>query len=368
MYSKELNIMSNLFIGIMSGTSLDGVDIALCEIDGAECRLIESHEYPFPSSLKEEVLGAISNAITLESLGTLDHKLGLLYANAVSEFLLCNGVRAEDINAIGLHGQTLWHAPDSATPFSMQLGDTNLLVAKTGIKTVSDFRRMDIANGGQGAPFAPAFHKFLFASLGEKVAVLNIGGMANLSILAKEVIGWDTGCGNVLLDYWMTKTQAKPYDKDGAFARSGQVHQELLNAMLSDEYFKKASPKSTGREYFNAIWIEKHLSLFNGVKAEDVQRTLLELTAQSIANDLQRHKIKTLIVCGGGAKNGFLMQRLSELCEYNVKSSDALGVRSDAFESMAFAWFAYKRVKREAVDLCSITGAKKPSQLGAIYG
>jgi len=357
-----------LYIGVMSGTSLDGVDIVLCEIDHLACKLLHSHEYQFPSELKKDVLEAINTPLTLQSIGVLDHRLGTLFADSINAFLLLFNIKREDVIAIGLHGQTLWHSPNGETPFSMQLGDANIVASKTQITTISDFRRMDIANGGQGAPFAPAFHKFLFAHLEEKVAVLNIGGMANITILDKEVLGWDSGCGNVLLDYWMSQTQLKPYDKDGEFARSGTIHKELLALMLSDTYFKKEAPKSTGREYFNGHWLEEKLSSFSEISEQDVQRTLLELTAKSISNDLKNKNTNMLIVCGGGAKNIFLMQRLKELGCCEIKSSDDFGVNSDALEAMAFAWFAYKRSHRQAVDLCSITGAKKPSQLGAIYG
>ena len=357
-----------LFIGVMSGTSLDGVDVALCEIDDNSCKLIHSHEYPFPSDLKEAILTAISSTLTLKSIGILDHKLGVLYANAINEFLFTYKIEKEEVSAIGLHGQTLWHEPHTQTPFSMQLGDANIVASQTNITTVADFRRMDIANGGQGAPFAPAFHKFLFSHLGEGVAVLNIGGMANITLLEEPLLGWDSGCGNVLLDHFTNKCLNKAYDKDGEFAQSGTLNNTLLQTMLSDTYFQKISPKSTGREYFNAQWLEAILSNFTEVNAADIQRTLLELTAKSIANDLENHQITTLIICGGGAKNKFLMQRLQALTSTNVTSSDALGVDGDALEAMAFAWFAYKRVKNEKVDLMSVTGAKQNSLLGAIYG
>ena len=352
----------------MSGTSLDGVDVALCEIDAHSCKLLASHEYPFVKELKQEVLRAISEPISLSALGALDHKLGILFADSVNDFLAKFNIDFKDVKAIGLHGQTLWHEPSSTTPFSMQLGDANLVTAKTQIKTVADFRRMDMANGGEGAPFTPVFHQFLFGSLGERVAVLNIGGMANITLLGERVLGWDSGCGNVLLDYWMSQTQLKPYDKDGEFARSGDIDEALLALMLGDAYFIKEPPKSTGREYFNASWLEEKLTNFSQIKAEDVQRTLLELTALSISNDLQNKNITTLIVCGGGAKNKFLIERLSALNTCEVKHSDDLGVSSDAMEAMAFAWFAYKRLHNENIDLCSVTGATKPSLLGAIYG
>ncbi|MBT5935873.1 anhydro-N-acetylmuramic acid kinase [Sulfurimonas sp.] len=360
--------MNNLYIGVMSGTSLDGVDVTLCEINENSCKLLHSHEFVFPKDLKNEVLNAISTSVTLQTLGTLDHKLGQLFADSINEFLKTYKINAKDINAIGLHGQTLWHEPQSETPFSMQLGDANIVASNTQIKTVADFRRMDMANGGQGAPFAPAFHQFLFSNLMGNVAVVNIGGMANITLLGKNLRGWDIGCGNVLLDMWITQTRDKAYDKDGDFARSGRINKELLNAMLQDAYFLKTPPKSTGREYFNDTWVANFLPLFVSIKDEDIQATLLELTARTIADSIKNSSIDTLILCGGGAKNSYLVERLGKLCDTNVKCSDDYGVSSDALESMAFAWLAYKRIQGEVVDLKSVTGASENSQLGAIYG
>lgn len=318
--------------------------------------------------MKAEVLNTISTSVTLQNIGSLDHKLGQLFANSINEFLKIYKINTKDVNAIGLHGQTLWHEPQSETPFSMQLGDANIVACRTSIKTVSDFRRMDMANGGQGAPFAPAFHQFVFSKLTGNVAVVNIGGMANITLLGENLRGWDIGCGNVLLDMWIAKTQDKAYDKDGDFARSGTINEELLNAMLQDVYFLKTPPKSTGREYFNDTWLANFLPLFQTIKDEDIQATLLELTARTIADSMKNSSVDTLILCGGGAKNSYLVERLEELCKTNVKRSDDYGVSGDALESMAFAWFAYKRIQGEVVDLKSVTGASKNSQLGAIYG
>jgi len=360
--------MSNLYIGIMSGTSLDGVDLALCEIGSDGCKLIAFEEYPFPKRLKNDILDIINGITTLKEIGELDNRLGHLYADKLSQFIHSNRLQSEDINAVGLHGQTLWHEPNGDFPFSMQLGDANVVAAKTDIKIVADFRRMDIANGGQGAPFAPAFHKLMFAKEGSSIGVLNIGGMANLTLLGKSTRGWDTGCGNVLLDMWISKTQDKSYDKDGEFAKSGKIEHNLLESMIKDIYFQKLPPKSTGREYFNESWVAQFLPIFNSIEPQDIQRTLLELTALSIAKDVNAAEIQKLIVCGGGSKNLFLMQRLDELCKCEVTPSDTLGVNSDALEAMAFAWFAYKRVHGEVIELSSITGSRKNSQLGAIYG
>jgi len=357
-----------LYIGVMSGTSLDGIDISLCAIDDKVCQEIESHEYPFPQDLKDEILNIISGSTTLEQIGTLNTKLGNLYAEAINSFIKDKNIDNKKVKAIGLHGQTLWHNPHAKYPFSMQLGCPNVVNAKTEIQVISDFRSMDIANGGQGAPFAPAFHQFIFGSKKEKVAVVNIGGMANITILGKELKGWDTGVGNVLMDYWIQTCKNLPYDKDGEFAACGSVNKELLKSFLDDDYFKKLPPKSTGREYFNPTWLSNHLPTFQTIKDEDIQRTLLELTALSISNDIKKTDTNLLIVCGGGVKNSFLMQRLEKLCDIEVKSSDELGVSSDFMEAMAFAWLAYKRIHKQKVDLKSVTGAKKNSVLGGIYG
>ena len=360
--------MNNLYLGVMSGTSLDGIDVALCKIDSSSCKLISFAEYPFDKELKKEILALIDGFSSLQKVGEMDKKLGLVFAHALNRFLREKELKVENINAVGLHGQTLWHSPDGEFPFSMQLGCPSTVVAKTGLKVVADFRSMDVANGGQGAPFAPAFHQFAFSFLKEKTAVLNVGGMANVTLLGKELKGWDTGCGNVLLDMWIGQRRNEKYDKDGEFARSGTLNKDLLNAMLEDEYFKRAAPKSTGREYFNETWLANLLPIFNSYKEEDIQRTLLELTASSIATDVKASGVELLVVCGGGAKNSFLMQRIQELTEIEVKTSDEFKIDSDALEAMVFAWLAYKRVNSEEVDLKSVTGANKNSILGGIYG
>ena len=347
--------MNKLYLGVMSGTSLDGIDVALCEIDSSSCRLISFCEYPFDRELKKEILALIDGFSSLQRVGEMDKKLGLAFAHALNRFLREKELNVKDVNAVGLHGQTLWHSPDGEFPFSMQLGCPSTVVAKTGLKVVADFRSMDVANGGQGAPFAPAFHQFAFSSLKKKTAVLNLGGMANVTLLGEELKGWDTGCANVLLDMWISQRRGEKYDKDGEFARSGNVIQELLDAMINDEYF-------------NETWLANFLPIFNSYRDEDVQRTLLELTALSVAKDVKASRVELLIVCGGGAKNGFLTQRIQELTQMEVKTSDEFGMDGDALEAMAFAWLASKRVNGEEVDLKSVTGASKNSILGGVYG
>ena len=360
--------MAELYIGVMSGTSLDGVDVVLCEIDSSGCKLISSFEFSFDKTLKKEILKVINGSTTLEQIGTLDSRLGNLFGDVINTFVQKEKIDTSKISAIGLHGQTLWHQPNGTNAFSMQLGCPNVVSAKTAMRVVADFRRMDIANGGQGAPFAPAFHQFIFSSLEREVTVLNLGGIANISILGKELKGYDIGPANILLDLWISECKNIPYDKDGEFAKSGELNSELLNAMLDDDYFRQLPPKSTGREYFNETWLANHLPLFQTIKDEDIQRTLLELTAVSIANEIKKTTTNLLIVCGGGAKNIFLMQRLRELCKIEVSTSNDYGVSGDFMEAMAFSWLAYKRVNNQKVELKSVTGASKNSILGGIYG
>ena len=360
--------MNNLYIGVMSGTSLDGIDVALCEIDSQQCKLIAFESYSFARKLKEEILEIISGMTSLKEIGTLDTKLGYSYAYAINRFLREKDIHVTKIKAIGLHGQTLWHEPNAEYPFSMQLGSASVVSAKTGITVVNDFRNIDIANGGQGAPFAPAFHQFAFGKLGDNVGVLNLGGIANISLLGSNLRGYDIGPANMLLDMWINKTKQLSYDKDGAFARSGKIDEELLEKMLEDRYFRLPTPKSTGREYFNETWLANLLPIFNTIEDADMQRTLLELTAKTIANEVKKQHITLLILCGGGAKNGFLVKRIKELSKIEVTQSDEYGVSSDAMEAMAFAWLAQKRINNEVVELSSVTGAIKNSLLGGIYG
>ncbi len=355
--------MSELYIGVMSGTSLDGVDVALCEIDEFTCKCIASIEYPLKESLKSEILHVIEHPVTIKLIGELDNKLGHLFADAVNELIKSNQIDVDKIRAIGLHGQTLWHQTEGKYPFSMQLGDANIVTFKTAVKVVSDFRRADVARGGQGAPFAPAFHQFMFAKDDKKVAVLNIGGMANISILGEKLIGYDTGCGNVLMDYWTALHKNLPFDVDGEWAKSAKVDKKLLLQMLEDEYFKKDYPKSTGREYFNRFWLENQLKNFT-IRARDVQATLLALTTNSIADELKKFDIDELIVCGGGGKNLYLLESLKALLpgiSLHVSSD------SDNIEAMTFAWLAYKRIHAEKVVLKSVTGALSDAVLGGVY-
>ena len=360
--------VSSLYIGLMSGTSLDGVDVALCEIDKSSCILKASYFLAMPMELKESILTIINGKTTLKEVGEIDQKLALFFSQGVNLLLEKESIESKDIVAIGSHGQTVWHEPNSGElSFSMQLGDPSRLAVLTDIDVVADFRAKDIAMGGQGAPFAPAFHQFLFSHL-QPCVILNIGGMANISILGQELIGYDTGCGNVLMDLWIQEYKSLPYDRDGDWAKSGKVHTELLNLMLEDDYFNLKYPKSTGREYFNKNFLINYLERFGKISKADVQATLLALTVQSISNEIEKFSVDRVLVCGGGVNNLFLMSQLQqELPHLEVASTQKYGIRSDDIEAMIFAWFGYKRLAKEPIELKSVTGAKENRILGGVY-
>jgi len=359
--------MNTYYIGVMSGTSLDGVDVVLCAIHQDRCTVLFSHEHPFPQSLKNTVLHCIAHRVSLADVGVLHHRLGQLFSQAVNTLLAEACIAPDAVEAIGLHGQTLWHEPNGSYPFSMQLGDAAIVAVETGIDVVSDFRSKDLSLGGQGAPFAPVFHHFLFANLHGVSAVVNIGGMANITIIDDPLQGYDTGPGNVLLDLWIQRHQNVAFDRDGAWAQSGNVHSELLKRMLQEPYFLQPPPKSTGREHFNETWITNRLAHLH-VTPADVQATLLALTVHTIADAVHNSTAIRLLLCGGGAKNGTLVAQLcARLEDIEVNRTDTYGVSSDMMEAMTFAWLAYKRLRHESVPLHNVTGAKRNTILGAVY-
>ncbi|MBN6066210.1 anhydro-N-acetylmuramic acid kinase [Aggregatibacter actinomycetemcomitans] len=365
------------YLGIMSGTSLDGVDVALMAFT-EQPQFIAGQFTPMPTHLRQDLLQLVSHGTTtLQQLGELDQRLALLYADAVNHFLTTHNLPSQHIRAIGCHGQTVWHAPQGDFPFTLQIGDMHLLAARTGIDVVGDFRRKDMAFGGQGAPLVPAFHQALFYDEHQATVVLNIGGISNISVLFphQPIIGYDTGTGNALMDGWIECHQGKSYDADGQWARSGKVRLELLAEMLKEPYFQLPPPKSTGRELFNLAWLEKTLAkttaLLGEIPPQDVQATLLEFTAQSIAlalNQLETELPRRLLVCGGGAKNGLLMERLQALLpNWQCLPTNDAGLDVDYVEAAAFAWLAYRRIHNLPSNLPSVTGAKSAVSLGAIF-
>ncbi len=369
------------YIGIMSGTSLDSIDCVLCDIDVAgKPRLLAHHTRPFPSLLQQELRALCQPGDNeIERLGSADRWLGSEYAAATNDLLAKARCRAKEVTAIGCHGQTIRHRPanDTQTPetaFTLQIGDPNTLAAHTSICVVADFRRRDIAEGGQGAPLAPAFHQAMFADTTRDRAVVNIGGMANLTLLPAngDCTGFDTGPGNVLMDAWIQAQQNKGYDDNGHWAASGKILPDFLQALLGQPFFaKNAGPRSTGREDFNATWLASVMaSLTYQARPEDIQATLLELTAQTIASSLRQSSMcpSQVFVCGGGAYNTALMQRLETLLHpVLVASTEQLGIAPQHVEAMAFAWLAYRCINQLSGNLPSVTGASQPAVLGAIY-
>lgn len=358
------------YLGVMSGTSLDGLDIALIE-QTSKTRLLATHYLPMPDDLRAELLTlCASGSDELARAAVTEQRWVQLAAQGIATLLQQQNLGPAAIRAIGSHGQTVRHEP--ARGFTIQIGNPALLAELTGICVVSDFRRRDVAAGGQGAPLVPAFHEALFGDQRSCRAVLNVGGFSNLSLLqpGHPVQGFDCGPGNVLLDAWIQRQRGTSYDRDGAWAASGQVQPQLLQALLSDPFFHTQGPKSTGRELFNLNWLERHLNTLPPYAAADVQATLLELTAMSIVAALKaaQHGTEELLVCGGGTHNRALMARLADLLPgCAVNSTAAYGVPADWVEAMAFAWLAHCCLEGIPANRPSVTGASGLRVLGAIY-
>ena len=358
------------YIGLMTGTSMDAIDAALVDLSEAAPRLVATHGSPLPDHLRQQLL-AVHAGTGLTELLDLDARLGETLADAASELLRQAGVAASQVRAIGSHGQTLWHSPDAAYRTTLQAGDPNRIAERTGITVVADFRRRDMAAGGQGAPLAPAFHRAFFGSTSEPRAVVNIGGIANVTCLpadATAVTGFDTGPGNVLLDTWCREHGRGDYDADGGWSAQASADPELLARLRDDPYFHRPPPKSTGREYFNTSWLAD--AGLDGYPPATVQATLAELTAGTITDGVRRAIPRTerLLVCGGGARNGDLMRRLDRnLPGVVVESTGAHGIAPDWVEAAGFAWLAHATLEGRPGNIPEVTGAQAPVPLGGIY-
>ncbi len=363
----------------MSGTSLDGVDGALVEFEGDRLRVVGFQSAPLPEALRAELLALnASGADELHRAALAGNALSRVYAEVVGRLLDEAHLAAEDVRAIGAHGQTVRHRPGmfDGTGYTLQLGNPALLAERTGIDVVADFRSRDVAAGGQGAPLVPAFHQAVFGRASTAVCVLNIGGIANLSVLGADgrVLGFDCGPGNALMDLWCDRHTGQPYDADGAWAAQGQVVPQLLDRLLSEPYLHQPPPKSTGRDLFHAGWLQAHLQALPGPAPApapvDVQATLTEFTARACALAVDAHGQGSaeLAVCGGGARNGQLMRRLAALLPaVRVHATDALGLPSQQVEAAAFAWLAHRTLQRLPGNLPQVTGAAGPRILGALY-
>jgi len=362
------------YIGLMSGTSVDGIDAALVSIPvNGQLALLATHQHPFPAVIRNAIQALMQPGPNeIEREGEMDVQMGHLFAEATHALLAKSGISASSIRAIGSHGQTIRHRPHAAHPFSRQIGNPSVIAEETGITTVADFRSRDLAAGGEGAPLVPAFHRWLFHKPGTRRAIVNIGGVANITWLpASEnnaVLGFDTGPGNTLLDQWIARHRNEPYDRDGTWAASGRVQKDLLAQLMAEDYFAKAPPKSTGREYFNLAWLEQQLV---GILApEDIQATLAELTAVSIAQGLKLlpDKVGEIYLCGGGTHNSHLVARLRALLpDISVATTEILGLDPDWVEAAAFAWLAHRTLAGHAGNIPSVTGARHPVLLGGIY-
>ncbi|VAW50760.1 Anhydro-N-acetylmuramic acid kinase [hydrothermal vent metagenome] len=358
-----------LYIGLMSGTSMDGIDAALVDFSTAQPRLISTHAHSWPETIQQALIKARDLPDSaLFSLHELDKQIAEIFAAASLKLLANTSYQAQDITAIGNHGQTIRHRPDIEKPFSLQIGDAQILASLTGIDVISDFRTADIKAGGQGAPLVPAFHQAIFSDEKVNRVIVNIGGIANITALPKgknkTIVGFDCGPGNTLMDAWITQHKQQPYDADGAFAASGKTNAGLLAKLLMDDYFQLAPPKSTGFEYFNLQW----LNTFdvNEMNSADMQSTLNNLTATSIIRAINQYAVATdeIYICGGGVHNQTLMQRLETMAPCPVITTETLGIHPDWVEAMAFAWLAYQNIHQQTGNLPSVTGAKEAVILG----
>ncbi len=364
---------SALYLGMISGTSADSIDAALVSVADGAPQVKATYAYPWPPVLRERMLALMQDevALDLDAFGRLDVEIGRCFAEAALRLLEQSGTPATSVRAIGSHGQTVRHRPTGDHPFTLQLGDASVIAERCRIDVVADFRRADVAAGGQGAPLLPALHAMLLAHDGHNRVVLNLGGIANITVLNADgtVLGFDTGPANGLLDAWCLRHRGESFDRDGAFAASGTVDNSLLDALLADPYFALAPPKSTGREHFHLGWLAAHPHLAN-LSPADVQATLLELTARSVSEAIaqQTPPMADVLVCGGGTHNQRLMQRLAErLAPRMVSSTATHGIDPDFLEATAFAWLARQRLLRRPGNLPAVTGARGPRVLGAIY-
>ncbi|HEY0860510.1 anhydro-N-acetylmuramic acid kinase [Pseudoxanthomonas sp. F37] len=369
--------VSELYLGLMSGTSADGIDAALVRFEGEGralgCRLVHGRTFAWDEATRARLvaLGQGADNVSLDALGALDATVAQAFAEAALALLQDAGVPRGRVRAIGSHGQTIRHRPHADPPFTWQLGDGNVIAERSGIDTVADFRRRDVAAGGQGAPLMPAFHAALLGSAQEDRAVLNLGGIANFTLLpvGGEVRGFDTGPANALMDAWCERHTGRAYDADGAFAASGQVNAALLARLLAEPWFALPPPKSTGREHFHLDWLQARMD-GTVVPAADVQATLLDLTARTVADALQMTQPDTrrVLVCGGGVRNAVLMARLAAYLPQAIVESTALhGLEPDYVEAMGFAWLARETLAGRPGNLPAVTGASGRRVLGTVY-
>lgn len=369
------------FIGMMSGTSLDALDAVLCDFDGGAPKILATHSQAFGDELREILLalctpngthylaqGEFQGFSELDFWGLASRLYAEMASDCVHKLLTKTSLSADDITAIGCHGQTVRHRPEWR--FSLQLLDPNILAERTGIAVVSDFRRRDMAVGGQGAPLVPAFHQEVFGMGGhdEQIILLNLGGIANITILGDDVMGYDTGVANLLMDGWIQRHHGKKYDKNGDWASGGQVNKALLDELMKHPFLQKTAPKSTGREAFHLDWLDDVLGGFD-IAQIDVQATLCEFTALSASREIAKFAKthNTLLLCGGGAYNHHLKKRLAHhLPNFTLTTTDAKGISPTWVEAVAFSWLARQNILMQTSNLPAVTGADKGVVLGVL--
>lgn len=372
--SESRLLVPDYYVGCISGTSIDGLDLALSSFDDiGGVNLVVGYTVPIPMQLRQQLLDLTQpGEDEIRRMGAAHVAFGYFVAKQIMSLVSSANLTPFAIRAIGSHGQTVRHYPEADYPFTLQLGEPNIIAEMTGIDTIADFRNRDIAAGGQGAPLASGFHQFLLQTQDDTNVLLNIGGMSNVTLVMANgnVLGFDTGPGNVLIDYWCQKHFDQPMDKDGVLARQGSYDKNLVNILLSAEYFRRAPPKSTGREEFNGEWLEAKLAtLDTEPELHDVLASLVRVTAQSIADglSLMATKIQNIWVCGGGRLNKTLMQNLAEVCPARVVEVEDMGVDGDLLEALAFAWLARQWKRQKMGNIPDVTGATGPRILGGLY-
>ncbi|MBE1162955.1 anhydro-N-acetylmuramic acid kinase [Dyella acidiphila] len=372
---------SGLYVGLISGTSADGIDAALVRFEQDRPQLVDALTHPWPDALRAQILRVAQDEtrLDLDAYGRLDVAIGQQFAHATHQLLKQSGTDPAQVRAIGSHGQTIRHRPAGDYPFTLQIGDPSVMAERCRIDVVADFRRADVAAGGQGAPLLPAVHAMLLARPGRTRVVLNLGGIANITVLGSDgqVLGFDTGPANGLMDAWCLRHLGEAFDRDGALAASGRVDDSLLAYLLEDPYFALSPPKSTGREHFHLHWLDTQLANWLDTQrgkvslaAADIQAILLQLTVRSIGDAIDRHAAdaEDVLMCGGGVHNGALVQRLRErLAPRALHSTAAYGVDPDYLEATAFAWLARQRLLGLPGNLPAVTGARGLRVLGAVY-
>lgn len=370
---KLVDDAAQLYIGLISGTSADGIDAALVRFEQDKPELVHALTHAWPDALRTQILRVAQDetALDLDAFGRLHVAIGQTFADAVTALLAQSGTSISSVRAVGSHGQTIRHRPSGEHPFTLQIGDASVIAERCGIDVVADFRSADIAAGGQGAPLLPAVHAMLLSAPLHTRVVLNLGGIANITVLSADghVFGFDTGPANGLMDAWCLRHRGEAFDRDGAFAASGRMNETLLAELLRDPYFALPPPKSTGREHFHLAWLDARLNAM-AMSPADVQATLLELSARSIAMAIDTHAkdAADVLLCGGGVHNRVLVQRLRALLPSRaLDSTAAYGVDPDYLEATAFAWLARQRLLQRPGNLPAVTGARGFRVLGALH-